>query len=135
MMNYEIVPEVDAVREFLEIAGDFTNPLEVVREAVSNSFDAGAHNVAILFSRVKEKGRSTLVVEIQYDGKGMNKDELQSFFDLGNSKKRGDASTIGEKGHGTKVFFNCSSITVQTIQKGICLTASMDQPLARLHDG
>jgi hypothetical protein len=36
----------------------------------------------------------------------MGKAELQSFFDLGNSTRRGDNATIGEKGHGTKVYFN-----------------------------
>jgi hypothetical protein len=134
-MSYEIVPAVDAVREFLEIAGDFTNPLEVVREAISNSVDADANRIDISFTRLKESGRSVLVIEIKDDGHGMNADQLQSFFDLGNSAKRGDNSKIGEKGHGTKVFFSCSSIRVETIHEKQRLVATMDYPFERLHDG
>jgi hypothetical protein len=135
MPNYQIVPAVDAVREFLEIAGDFTNPLEVVREAVSNAMDANADRIGISFTRPKEGGKSVLVIEISDNGEGMNEVSLQSFFDLGNSLKRGDAGKIGEKGHGTKVYFNCSSIRVDTVREGRRLTATMNLPFARLHDG
>ena len=134
-MSYQIVPAVDAVREFLEIAGDFTNPLEVVREAISNSVDAGANRIDISFTRPKEAGKSVLVIEIRDDGHGMNAKRLQSFFDLGNSDKRDDGSKIGEKGHGTKVFFNCSSIRVETVHEGQRLVATMEYPFERLHDG
>ena len=65
----------------------------------------------------------------------MDATELQSFFDLGNSNKRNDPASIGEKGHGTKVFFNCTQISVVTIKNGTLLTAEMSQPFATLHDG
>lgn len=135
MPNYEIVPAVDAVREFLEIAGDFTNPLEVVREAISNAIDAGASRIEISFTRPKEAGQSVLVIKIEDNGEGMDEDRLKSFFDLGNSSKRGDADTIGEKGHGTKVYFNCSSLHVETVCAGRRLVAKMNHPFDRLHDG
>jgi hypothetical protein len=135
MTNYEIVPAVDAVREFLEIAGDFTNPLEVVREAISNAIDAGAHKIGISFTRPMEAGRSVLAVKIDDDGEGMDEATLQAFFDLGNSVKRHDPTAIGEKGHGTKVYFNCSSIRVETVRAERCLRAVMDQPFAQLHNG
>ena len=106
METYEITPQVDAVREFLEIAGDFTNPLEVVREGISNAIDAGASEIKIEFSQPKIVGTYVLTIVIEDNGSGMNFGELQSFFDLGNSAKRYDAAQIGEKGHGTKVFFN-----------------------------
>ena len=35
-----LTPQVDQTREFLEIANDFANPLDLVREAISNSYDA-----------------------------------------------------------------------------------------------
>lgn len=135
MESYKINPSVDAVREFLEIAGDFTNPLEVVREAISNSMDASATEIRIEFSQPKEVGTYVLTILIEDNGKGMNDRELQSFFDLGNSAKRGNAAFIGEKGHGTKVYFNCAAIRVETVQAGICRIADMQQPYATLHDG
>lgn len=133
--SYEIIPAVDAVREFLEIAGDFTNPLEIVREAISNSIDAGAKSIKIGFDAEKQYGNYVLQVIIRDDGNGMDLDELQSFFDLGNSKKRNQSNLIGEKGHGTKVFFNCSLITVATAKNGKTLIAEMERPFASLHDG
>ena len=65
----------------------------------------------------------------------MDAQDLQSFFDLGNSAKRHDPNLIGEKGHGTKVYFNCGSIIVETTKDGVTLTADMDQPFSNLHDG
>jgi hypothetical protein len=135
METYEITPQVDAVREFLEIAGDFTNPLEVVREGISNAIDAGASEIKIEFSQPKIVGTYVLTIVIEDNGSGMNVGELQSFFDLGNSAKRYDATQIGEKGHGTKVFFNCGSVRVETSKEGLSLTAHIEQPYASLHEG
>ena len=135
MEPYTITPEVDAVREFLEIAGDFTNPLEVVREAISNSIDAGATEISIDFSAPKEVGTYVLHIQVQDSGYGMDPKDLQSFFDLGRSAKRGRPELIGEKGHGTKVYFNCTSISVETTKDGITLSAEMQRPFATLHDG
>jgi hypothetical protein len=135
MDSYDITPRVDAAREFLEIAGDFTNPLELVREAISNSMDAGATAMKIEFSQPRQAGVYVLTIVIEDNGRGMNRDELQSFFDLGNSRKRNRPELIGEKGHGTKVYFNCESIQVETTQENITLVARMDRPYASLHAG
>src|SRR6266446_2506136 len=56
LKEFTITPKVDEVREFLEIATDFTNPLELVREAIGNSLDANATEVSIEFSTIKELG-------------------------------------------------------------------------------
>ena len=93
MTDYVITPAVDAVREFLEIAGDFTNPLEVVREAISNSLDANATDISLEFTAPYEAGSPILQIIIRDNGDGMDKIQLQSFFDLGNSAKRGDPSS------------------------------------------
>ena len=133
--EYQITPAVDAAREFLEIASDFTNPLEVVREAISNSMDAKASIITIDFRADKHQGTFALDYIIEDNGFGMDEAELQSFFDLGNSTKRHDRSAIGEKGHGTKVYFNCSKITVETCKDGVSLFAEMLDPCAALNDG
>ena len=118
MATFKIIPTVDETQEFLEIANNFSNPLELVREAISNAFDAKAKTISIVFTVGAEFGERVLYITITDDGHGMDKDGLQSFFDLGNSLRRGDPTTIGEKGHGTKVYFHSSSIEVTTTKDG-----------------
>jgi DNA topoisomerase VI subunit B len=132
--EYTLTPKVDETQEFLEIANDFSNPLELVREAISNSFDAGANKIWINFSVVKEYGESLLKIEIMDNGQGMDREELQSFFDLGNSTRRGKEKFIGEKGHGTKVYLNSSSIEVITTKNEVTLHATVKEPYRTLFD-
>lgn len=131
----DIIPCVDETREFIEIANDFTNPLEIVREAISNAFDWGASSIRILFDVVTVSGESVLRISLIDDGEGMDHDGLQAFFDLGNSKARERSGTIGEKGHGTKVYFNSQRIEVITAKNGMKWRAAMDKPFAKLHKG
>lgn len=44
-----IRPRVNEAREFLEIAKDFKDPKEIIREALSNSWDAGASKAILKF--------------------------------------------------------------------------------------
>ncbi|HMK34489.1 MAG TPA: ATP-binding protein [Desulfomonilaceae bacterium] len=129
MSEFEITPQVNASQEFTEIANDFANPLDVVREAISNSFDAGASMIEISFDVIRPAGKRTLRITISDDGEGMDNNGLQSLFDLGNSLRRGDPEVIGEKGHGTKVFFNSSSISVETTRNEITCS-TLDDPVA-----
>lgn len=134
MTNFQITPKVDETQEFIEIANDFSNPLDLVREAISNAFDAGAKNIEISFNVVKEYGEANLEIVLKDDGSGMDRNGLQSFFDLGNSLSRGVEEKIGEKGHGTKVYFNSSYIEVITVKNGVKYTAKMIDPIRKLHD-
>jgi hypothetical protein len=131
---FTITPAVDAAQEFIEIATDFSNPLDLVREAISNSFDAKAHTIRIAFSTIRQAGESVLVAEIEDDGEGMDVEGLTAFFDLGNSSRRTDPQAIGEKGHGTKVYFNSSEIFVRTWKNGLLHEARMPEPYKALHD-
>ena len=96
-----LTPTVDQAREFLEIANDFANPLDIVREAISNSYDAKATEINIFFDTIEKYGELVLKIVIQDDGEGMNRESLQAFFDLGNSTRRAqrqdDPTLIGEK--------------------------------------
>ena len=134
MKNFTIIPKVDTSREFIEIAMDFANPLDLVREAISNSFDAGATKIRLIFSVIDDCGEKKLKIEIADNGHGMDVDGLQSFFDLGNSLRRSDENAIGEKGHGTKVYFNSAQIEVFTIKDGIKYHALMKEPNRKLHN-
>ena len=66
-------PQVNEVNEFIEIASDFEDPLEVIREALSNSYDAEATWVDIEIKQ-DDEGRNTLI--IKDDGHGMDEQDL-----------------------------------------------------------
>src|SRR5258708_4564512 len=132
MSTYSFEPSVDQVQEFIEIAGDFSNPLDLVREAISNSIDAQATAMTITFDVIKEYGENVLLITLQDDGKGMDSTSIKSFFDLGNSTNRDNPEAIGEKGHGTKVYFNSSEVRVVTTREGRRLVATMSDPYKKL---
>ena len=134
MCLFEITPKVDETQEFIEIANDFSNPLDLVREAISNAYDAQATEISIFFEVIKEYGEAILKIILKDNGNGMNKKGLQSFFDLGNSLYRDNPETIGEKGHGTKVYFNSKKIIVKTTRNGKTYNAVMNEPFKNLHD-
>jgi len=75
-------PKVNEVNEFLEIASDFEDPLEVIRESLSNAYDANASHVSITI-RTQPDGSDIIIED---NGDGMSRQDLESFFDLGNSQ-------------------------------------------------
>lgn len=129
-----IKPTVNETQEFIEIAFDFSNPLDLVREAISNAFDARANHMKIGFDAISDCGEKVLKIILEDNGNGMDMDGLQSFFDLGNSMSRGDDTKIGEKGHGTKVYLNCNSIKVESLKEKVIYRAVMDEPKRKLHN-
>ncbi|MBQ8924174.1 MAG: ATP-binding protein [Lachnospiraceae bacterium] len=134
-MDFIITPEVNSSQEFIEIAQDFSNPLDLVREGISNGFDANAKNIKLGFSVILEDDERLLKIEIEDDGTGMDRDGLKSFFDLGNSMRRetkDKTGAIGEKGHGTKVYFNSKKIEVITVKDDIRYYAVMNEPKKNL---
>ena len=134
MTEFVLTPTVDQAQEFIEIANDFANPLDLVREAISNAFDAHATEITLAFETEQVSGETTFLIRLTDNGDGMGRAELQSFFDLGNSTRRKDTSTIGEKGHGTKVYFNAKKVIVDTQRAGCRLIANLDAPFSKLHD-
>lgn len=131
---YSLKPEVDETQEFIEIATDFANRLDLVREAISNAFDARATEIRIDFSVVQESGEAVLKIVLSDNGEGMDDDGLKAFFDLGNSSRRGKDDKIGEKGHGTKVYFNSKRVIVETCHGTMLRRAVMDEPMRKLFD-
>ena len=73
-------PEVNHVNEFREIANDFTNPLEIIREAISNCFDAKAKNITLTFDVIDVDGTPIFKIVIRDDGEGMNTEDLVHFL-------------------------------------------------------
>src|ERR1700682_726036 len=110
-----IPPTVNQEAEFWEIANDFGDPLEILREAISNAIDAKASWIRIHFFVEEVEGARILVIELEDNGIGMTRDVLaKDFWGLGFSRARGDAEKIGEKGHGTKIYLRSERITVRT---------------------
>lgn len=108
---------VNPGKEIAEISRDFTDPKEVLREALHNAYDAGARNVEIrAFPQTLDDGRRGLSIEISDDGLGMDYKGLERFFGLGHSHKPSlkDRDPIGYKGHGTKIYYQAQDLYVIT---------------------
>ena len=58
-MGFTITPEVNSSQEFIEIAQDFSNPLDLVREGISNGVDAHAINMIMNFRVISDCGESS----------------------------------------------------------------------------
>ena len=141
MSNWvDISPKVSENAEFFEIANDFGNPLEIIREAISNAYDWHATHIDIKFTVETIDGYDSLVIEFCDNGDGMSKDTLiNNFWDLGNSLSRNDTSKIGEKGHGTKIYLRSKKVIVRTYDgihepyESICENAFAHLSAARMH--
>ena len=135
-MRTGIRPRVNEAREFLEIAKDFRDPKEIIREALSNSWDAGATHASLKFSLTSVPGsrRKKITVEIADNGEGMSAarragletSEIEDFFNLGDSNK--PQGSIGTKGHGTKIYYKSEGIIVDTWKEGRHLHAETEVP-------
>jgi len=133
-----IKPLVNAEAEFKEITNDFGDPLEILREGISNAIDAHANKLFIHFSVEEINGARRLVIKMKDNGVGMSRKILsRDFWGLGFSmtrerkeKERSDA--IGEKGHGTKIYFRSEAVSVRTQTNNEALLSECDRPLAAL---
>jgi hypothetical protein len=94
-----------------ELAENKVSALEIVREAISNAKDHGARRVWI--KTVKDQ-RNEVTVLIADDGEGMDQERLEAFWGVGASAKAKAQQSIGYKGHGTKLYFDCRRLSVAT---------------------
>lgn len=132
--NWEtIAPQVDSKAEFLEIAGDFGDPFEIFREAISNAFDAEAKVLEIDIRVEKVNGYPKLMIVFEDDGNGMTYEQLKgNFWDLGNSYSRQFSDRIGEKGHGTKIYLRSDKIKIETSDGTSSFESICESPFASL---
>lgn len=130
----QIQPTVNAEAEFFEILNDFENPLEILREAISNSIDAHASHIKISISVKEVDGNKRLVIDLEDNGDGMTEEVLRrDFWGLGFSPSRERSDAIGEKGHGTKIYLRSSRVEVRTTSTEGALEAECDNPLGALY--
>lgn len=135
-------PEVVEAKEFLEITRDFRDPKEAVREAISNSLDWSASNIWIDVFEDKTRPDQEIIIRIKDDGLGLTEPRLKAFFNLGDSSGYQEdewgnkiSNKIGEKGHGTKTFFNSREIEVESQSDEGFAYALMRTPLELLMKG
>jgi len=132
----KIEPKVKPEAEFLEIAADFGDPMEIFREAISNAYDAKATQIKINIFVTNADGDSKLVIEFEDNGIGMSQDVLvNNFWDLGNSLSKQDKTKIGEKGHGTKIFLRSKEIKVITHHESGSYESVCTNPFQFLNSG
>lgn len=136
----KIQPKVNDVAEFLEIAGDFGDPMELFREALHNAFDWHATEFYISINAEDIAGCEKLVIELKDNGDGMNKDRIiNNFWNLGDSASKNDKDKIGEKGHGTKIYLRSDKIIVHTSDgrksyESVCESAFGSLNSSKMHE-
>ena len=137
MLNWEkIEPRVNEACEFLEIASDFGDPMELFREALHNAYDWGATVFKIDVSVQEIAGQDKLIIELSDNGDGMSFDTTKNnFWDLGNSKSKGRSDSIGEKGHGTKIYLRSDRVIVHTNNGEESIESECDGAFASLTTG
>ncbi len=117
-------PEVKGARSFREIVENFTDPREVLREAISNSLDYGASTIRVTVYEDAMRADKELVINIWDNGRGLTKERFSAFWNLSDSpglqtdkfgRKLG--GRVGEKGHGTKTYWKCRVIEVESIAR------------------
>lgn len=91
--------------------------------------------LSLKFVKMISSGDEELVIRVIDNGVGMNRKELEGFFDLGFSNKRDRENAIGQKGHGTKITYNSSLVTVITksLDDGKILRAQVKEPRKALN--
>ncbi len=140
------VAKVDAANAYRQIITNFSNSLEFVREAISNSIDARASRLSAEIDQVRgPTGMAEICVILRDDGHGMDERTLERFFNLGDSEKselKNDVDQtgerlIGEKGFGTKIYLNSRKVEVRTKDKntGISYIATSEGHLERIYSG
>jgi len=127
-------PEVNQAAEMYEITSNFGNPLELLREAISNAYDEGATKLHISCYLNDD---NKLIVKLVDNGEGMSKDSLiKNFWGLGYTDKvKGSADTIGEKSHGTLIYLRSEKIIVETFHDTGAFRSEADNPLQALEEG
>jgi len=117
-------PTSKEAKSFSNIVQNFTDPREVIREAISNALDWDAHKISVVVFKDSERHDREVVIQIRDDGIGLTPERFEAFWNLADSsglrkdkfgRKMGDRT--GEKGYGTKTYWKCRELMVESIAK------------------
>lgn len=98
-----------------ELSENRTDPLEIVREALSNAKD---HEATRFWFRTARDARNQVDIVFLDDGEGLTIERLAAFWGVGASSKVDGRPRIGYKGHGTKLYFDCERLSCATSTDG-----------------
>lgn len=98
-----------------ELSENRTDPLELVREALSNAKD---HQAERFWLRTTRDARNQVDILFMDDGEGLTTERLEAFWGIGASSKVDGRPRIGYKGHGTKLYFDCDRLSCATNPDG-----------------
>jgi hypothetical protein len=128
-------PQIEFSHVLGELSVNRNDPCEVLRELISNSYDAKAAHMA--YAPVKDR-QGFIFLD---DGTGLDSKiktngitPWEAFFSIGKSTKK-QGETIGYKCQGSKLCFACARILVATTQdrhSGNWKYKSIDNPRANL---
>jgi hypothetical protein len=126
-------PQINQVKEMFEISSNFRRPLEVLREAISNSYDANAKTLYIS-AYLNEENK--LIIKFVDNGGGMSKETLiKNFWGLGyTDKDKNSSEYIGEKSHGTLIYLRSEKIIVETFHSSGAFRSIAENPLRKLSE-
>lgn len=135
------MPEISINKayELYQIITDFTDPLEIFREAFQNAIDENADKVFCYVYEINKLSRSQLVVDIWNNGEGLKREDINCFFDLANSSKINESRVpikgkLGYKGHGSKIFFNSEIVQICSKSKDDYWASELKNPIEQIEE-
>ncbi|AGK97654.1 ATP-binding protein [Clostridium pasteurianum] len=137
--KYNRTPKINNGYELYQTITDFSNPLEIFREAFQNAVDEDATEIYCKIYCSKELSQSDLYIDILDNGKGLKKNRIDDFFGLANSSKIDKNKSpikgkLGYKGHGTKIFFNSEQIKICSKVEGDYWAAEMIEAVKQIKE-
>lgn len=133
------MPEVNINKayELYQIITDFSDPLEIFREAFQNAIDENADKVFCHVYNMNKLSGSKLIIDIWNNGNGLPKDKISCFFDLANSSKIDKdriplKGKLGYKGHGSKIFFNSELVQICSKSINDYWAAELNNPIEQI---
>lgn len=129
--------------QFMQVIMDFDDALEIFREAFQNSIDSEADTVLCKVYTQSAFGKDDLIIDIIDNGCGLERKNVDKFFNIADSTKIDDkmvrvSDKIGYKGHGAKIFLNSEKVIIAS--KSILddthdiWAVTCNNPIRQLHD-
>ena len=127
-------PEISVASLYLQIVSNTVDEMEILREAISNSVDAGATvisidmrlNGALYDLEITDNGHG-IIMELGGEEED-NRNGIEAIWGMGKTEKLFDAA-IGEKGLGSKTFFRANRVEVSSVYDNQHYHSYMDNPL------
>ena len=129
-MKIEYINDLSIYRQIVD---NSRNPLESIREFISNSWDAKSTEVEISISyNYKTNGIDMI---FKNNGQGLDVDEIRKLIlGAGHSTKKFEDENIGNKGIGTLLYLKCKKITINSKKDNIISKVTWNNPYEFLLD-